>query len=146
MERVKYLKLKDDEENAQFIVASKNLKGTVLSQTSPSPNVGNISCLEAIAFIRAALDVLSTYLGNDFADNIRRFEALPTCLEAAKKLCNDPSRSAIQLFLLKQLVRHDPNGIDGVKERCKRKELEWIMPQQAKVKKNYFYSFNFGFI
>ena len=132
--------MKDDQENAQFILASENLKGTVLSQTSPLPNVGNIRCLEAIAFIRAALDALSSYLGNDFEDNIKHFEALPTCLEAAKTLCSDASRFPIQLFLLKQLVRHDPNGIDGVKERCKRKELEWIMPPHAEVKKIIFTS------
>ena len=135
MERVKLLKAKEGGENVQILMASRNLKRTIRTfPVTTSHNVVNIDCLKDIAVIRAALDALSTHLGDDFADNFERFEDLPTCIEAARHLCSNPSRFPIQLFLLKQLVRHDPNGIDAVKERCKRKELGWIMPPHSEVK------------
>ena len=93
-----------------------------------------VDCLQDIAGIRAALDVLSTYLRDDFVENFQRLDPFPKCLDAARHLCIHPSRNVVQLFLLKQLVRNDPNGIDAVKERCKRNELKWIMPPQAEVK------------
>ena len=109
------------------------------------PNALNINCLKDIAVIRATLDALSTHLGDDFAVNIERVSHLPTCLEAARHLCSNPSRFPIQLFLLKQLVRNDPNGIDAVNERCKRKELKWVMPPLAEVNELFFLTLNFLF-
>ena len=79
------------------------------------------------------MDVLSTYLRDDFDKNFKNLDTFPKCLHAARHLCSNPSRNVVQLFLLKQLVRNDPNGIDAVKERCERKELEWIMPPHAEV-------------
>ncbi|CAB3996228.1 E3 ubiquitin- ligase rnf213-alpha-like, partial [Paramuricea clavata] len=132
VETVKLLKAKGGGENVQIILASQVLERT-LRTIHGHQNSLNINCLRDIAGIRAALDVLSTYLGDDFAENVKRFQALRKCLETAKYLCSDSSRSVLQLFLLKQLVRHDPNGIDAVKERCKRTELKWIMPPQLEV-------------
>ena len=120
--------------NVQIIMANTNLRRTMQTlHDTRLPNALNINCLKDVAVIRATLDALSTHLGDDFAVNIKRFKNLPTCLEAAKHLCSNPSRFPIQLFLLKQLVRNDPNGIDAVKERCKRKELKWVMPPLAEV-------------
>jgi hypothetical protein len=132
------LKAKEGGENVQILLVSRNLKRTMQTlHVTPSPNAVNIDCLRDIAVIRAALDALSTHLGDEFAANLASFEALPTCLEAAKHMCCSPSRSSMQLFLLKQLVRHDPNGFDAVKERCKREELKWIMPPQAEVNETF---------
>ena len=129
---MKLLKAKEGRENVQILLASRELE-RALHTIHIHQNSLSINCLKDIAGIRAALDVLSTYLGDDFAENVKRFEALPKCLETAKHLCSNSSRSVLQLFLLKQLVRHDSNGIDAVKERCKRKELKWIMPPQSEV-------------
>ena len=137
------LKTKEVEEIAQIEMAYSNLKKPMQTlNVTPSPNAADINSLEDIAVIRATLDALSTYLGDDFAANIERFKKLPECLKEVKRLCDNPDRSAIRLFLLKQLVRNDINGIDAVKERCKRKELEWIMPPQAKEVKPIFYFSN----
>ncbi|CAB4005222.1 Hypothetical predicted protein, partial [Paramuricea clavata] len=130
VETVKLLKAKEGGENIQISLASRILDRT-LRTIHVTSNSLNVNCLKDIAGIRASLDVLSTYLGDDFTDNVRRFKALPKCLEAAKHLCSNSSRSVIQSFLLKQLVRYDPNGIDAVKERCKREEFKWIMPPQS---------------
>ena len=140
VERVKLLKVREHGANTQITMASKSLKRKMqtLQHVARSPNAVNMESLNDVAVIRAALEALSTHLSDEFDENMKRFEALPTCLEAAKHLCSDPSRSAMQLFLLKQLVRHDPNGFDAVKERCKREELKWIMPTQAEVKRNIF--------
>ena len=134
-ERVKLLKA---EGNAQILMAITNLKETIQTFPATSRKVVNIDSLKDIAVIRATLDVLSTYLGADFAANIERFENLTTCLEAAKHLCSNPSQFSIQLFLLKQLVRNDPDGIDAVKEICKRGELVWILLPQAEVEQIIF--------
>ena len=129
------LKAKEAKENAQISLASRILDRCLRNNyVTHSSNSLNIDCLKDIAGIRAALDILSTYLGENFEGNLERLDAFPKCLETARHLCSDPSRSVIQLFLLKQLVRHDPNGIDAVKERCKRKELKWIMPPQLEVR------------
>ena len=132
METVKLLKAKEGGKNVQILSTSKVLE-RALRTIHGRQNSLNINCLRDIAGIRAALDVLSTYLGDDFVENLKHFQALPKCLETAKHLCSNSSRSVLQLFLLKQLVRHDPNGIDAVKERCKRTELKWIMPPQSEV-------------
>ena len=95
------------------------------------PNTLTIDSLKDVAGIRAALDVLSKYLDDDFADNIEQIDNLWKCLETAKHLCRNPSRSVIQFFLLKLLVRH--SGIDAVKERCKTEELNWILPLMLEV-------------
>jgi hypothetical protein len=137
VETVKLLKAKEGGENVQILTTCSILERTLRTNRltpSQSLNVLDINCLEDVAGIRAALDVLSTYLGDDFVDNFKRLDGFSKCLEAAKYMCNDPNRSTIQLFLLKQLVRHDPNGLGAVQERCKRKELKWIMPPQAEVK------------
>ena len=111
-------------------MASQELERT-LRTIHGHQNSLNIDCLKDIAGIRAALDVLSTYLGDKFDDNFKRFDTLPKCLETAQHLCSNSSQFVLQLFLLKQLIRHD--GFDAVKERCKRKELKWIMPPQFEV-------------
>jgi hypothetical protein len=129
---VKLLKAKEGGENVQILLASKVLE-RALRTIHGYQNSLNINCLRDIAGIRAALDVFSAYLGDDFPENVKHFQAFPKCLETAKHLCFNSSRSVLQLFLLKQLVRHDPNGIDAVKERCKRTELKWIMPPQSEV-------------
>ena len=131
---MKLLKAKEGGENVQILLASRLLERTLRTiQVTRSPNL-DIARLKDIAGIRAALDVLSTYLSEDFVGNFERLDAFPKCLETAKHLCGNSSRFVIQLFLLKQLVRHDPNGIDAVKERCKRNELKWIMPPQSEVR------------
>ena len=139
METVKLLKAKEGGENVQILLASRELERT-LRTIHGHQNSLTINCLRDIAGIRAALDVLSTYLGDDFVENVKRFEALPKCIETAKHLCSNSSRSVLQSFLLKQLVRHDPNGVEAVKERCKGKELKWIMPPQSEVIIHNFYS------
>ena len=137
MERLQLLKTAG---NVQIIMANTNLRRNIHTlHVTRSPNAVNIDCLKNIAVIRATLDVLSTHLGDDFAVNIKRFKNLRTCLEEAKHLCSNPSRFPIQLFLLKQLVRNDPDGIDAVKERCKRGELRWIMPPLAEVNESSFF-------
>ena len=139
MARLKFLKVKEAGENAQISVENTNLRRTMQTlHVTRLPSAVNINCLKDVAVIRATLDALSTHLGDNFAVNIKRFKNLPTCLEAAKHLCSNPGRLPIQLFLLKQLVRNDPNGIDAVKERCKRKELEWIVQPQAGVNESFF--------
>ena len=132
---MRLLKAKEGGENVQILSTCNILERTLRTiQGTHSPNALDLNCLQDIAGIRAALDALSTYLGDDFVENLQRFDAFPKCLEAARHVCNNQSRSAVQLFLLKRLVRHDPNGVNAVKERCKRKELKWILPPQAEVK------------
>jgi hypothetical protein len=132
VETVKLLKAKKGGENTQILLASKELERT-LRNIHVQQNSLNVDCLRDIAGIRAALDVLSTYLGEDFVKNFKCLKDLPKCLETAKHLCSNSSRFVLQLFLLKQLIRHDPNGFNAVKERCKRNELKWIMPPQSEV-------------
>ncbi len=132
---MKLLKAKEGGENVQILLASGILERTLRTiQVTSSPNSLNIDRLKDIAGIRAALDVLSTYLSEDFVDNFEHLNAFPKCLETARHLCSNSSRFVVQLFFLKQLVRHDPNGIDAVKERCQRNELKWIMPPQSEVR------------
>ena len=129
---MKLLKGKEGGANVQILMATRILERTL--RTIPIkalPNSLNIDCLKNIAAIRAALDVLSQYLDENFAENLGTFSALSKCLETAKHMCCNSSRSVIQFFLLKQLVRH--SGIDTVKERCKRKELDWILPPMLEV-------------
>ena len=132
METATLLKGKEGGANVQIVLASKILERTLgtISITA-SPNSLNIDCLKDIAAIRAALDVLSQYLDENFAENLGNFSDLSKCLETAKHMCCNSNRSVIQFFLLKQLVRH--SGIDAVKERCKRKELDWILPPMLEV-------------
>ncbi|XP_028416584.1 E3 ubiquitin-protein ligase rnf213-alpha-like [Dendronephthya gigantea] len=127
VETVTLLKAREGGENVQLNIASRILDRS-LRNISSSSNTLTVSCLEDIAGIRSALEVVSSYLSDDFADNVKRFPKLSNCLASAKQLC---SRFVVKLFLLKQLVRHDPNGIDAVKERCRKEELNWIMPPQS---------------
>ena len=124
---MKLLKFKEAGENTQILEICSILERAIGTHSL------DIKCLKDIAGIRAALDVLSTYLRDDFVENFQRLDAFHKCLDAARHLCMHPSRNVVQLFLLKQLVCNDPNGIDAVKERCKRRELKWIMPPQAEV-------------
>ena len=129
---MKLLKGKEGGANVPVLMASKILERTL--RTIPikaSPNSLSINCLKDIAAIRAALDVLSKYLDENFAENFRNYRALSKCLETAKHMCCNSSRSVIQFFLLKQLVRH--SGIDAVKETCNREELDWILPPMLEV-------------
>jgi hypothetical protein len=141
VETVKLLKVKEAGKNVQIMSTCSILERTLrtINVTPQSPNALDINCLKDVAGIRAALDVLSTYLGDDFVDNYERLDGFPKCLETAKHLCSHPNRNVIQLFLLKQLVRHDPNGINAVKERCKRRELKWIMPPQSEVRQIFYF-------
>ena len=141
VETVKLLKVKEAGKNVQIMSTCSILERTLrtINVTPQSPNALDINCLKDVAGIRAALDVLSTYLGDDFVDNYERLGGFPKCLETAKHLCSHPNRNVIQLFLLKQLVRHDPNGINAVKERCKRRELKWIMPPQSEVRQIFYF-------
>lgn len=130
----KLLKAKEGGENVQLSLASNTLGRTLRAlSVSAASNVLSAACLKDIGGIRAALDVVSTYLSDDFAQNIKNSEKLRECLESAKHLCCNSSQSVIQLYLLKLLVHHDPNGIDAVKEKCKTKELDWILPPQLEV-------------
>ena len=131
-ETMKLLKGKEGGANVQILMASQilNRKLKTFSNTA-SPNSLNIDCLKDIAAIRAALDVLSKYLDENFAENLAKFPALSKCLETAKHMCCNSGRSVIQFYLIKQLVRH--SGIDAVKERCKKKELNWILPPMLEV-------------
>ena len=132
---MKLLKGKKGGGNVQILLASKILERTLRTiAAEASPNALDINCLKDVAGIRAALDVLSKYLDDDFAENIKQFDALSKCLETAKHLCCKSSRSVIQLFLLKQLVHQ--SGIDAVKKRCKTKELNWILPKMPEVYNN----------
>ena len=127
---MKLLKAKEGGENVEILLASKILGRTLQTiAAKASTNALDINCLKDVAGMRAALDVLSKYLDDNFADNIRQFDALSKCLQTAKHLCS--ARSVIQFFLLKQLVRH--SGMDAVKERCKTKELDWILPPMLEV-------------
>ena len=129
---MKLLKGKEGGANVQILMATRILERTLRTVPIKAlPNSLNIDCLKNIAAIRAALDVLSQYLDENFAENLGTFSALSKCLETAKHMCCNSSRSVIQFFLLKQLVRH--SGIDTVKERCKRKELDWILPPMLEV-------------
>lgn len=121
-------------------MADKQLERSLRTITS-SANTLTVDSLKDIASIRAALEVFSTYLGSDFLDNMQRFESLPACLTTVKHLCSHPSRSFIQLFLLKLLVRQDPNGIEAVKERCKIGHLQWILPPQYNVSKSSSFAY-----
>ena len=132
---MKLLKGKEGGQNVQLMLTSQILKRTLRNLHAAAGL--DVESLKNISGIRAALDVLSTYLGDDFGDNFQHLKALSDCLETAKHLCSNSNRVVVQLFLLKQLVRYDPNGFDAVKQRCKRKELKWILPPQAEViKKN----------
>ena len=131
-ETVKFLKAKEGGENVQILLADKILKRSLQTIAGKaSLNAMDINSLKDVAGIRAALDVISKYLDKNFADNIKQFGALSMCLETVKHLCCNSGRSVIQLFLLKHLVHH--RGIDAVKESCKTKELNWILPQMLEV-------------
>ena len=129
---MKLLKGKEGGANVQILMASQILERKLRTfSNTASPNSLTINCLKDIAAIRAALDVLSKYLDENFADNFRKFSPLSKCLETAKHICCNSSRSVIKFFLLKQLVRH--NGINAVKETCNREELDWILPPMLEV-------------
>ena len=135
VETVKLLKGREANENVQITMASRILESS-LRTVQLAPNTVDVNSLQDIARIRAALDVVSTYLNEDYASNVERLPDLLKCLETARHLCSNETRSVVQFFFLKQLVRHDQNGIDSVKERCKRKELRWILPPQSEVTSN----------
>ena len=130
---MKLLKGKEGGANVQILMASQILerKLQTFANNTASPNSLNIDCLKDIAAIRAALDVLSQYLDENFAENLGKFSALSKCLETAKHMCCNSSRAVIRFFLLKQLVRH--SGINAVKERCSKMELDWILPPMLEV-------------
>ena len=91
----------------------------------------DINSLKDVAAIRAAFSELPAYFNEDISENVKSNAELRKCIQAAKHLCEN--ESSLQLFLLKQLVHNDENGFDGVKERCKIKELKWILPPQSEV-------------
>ena len=129
---MKLLKGKEAGANVQIVMVGKILERTLRTiSVATSRSALDINCLKDVAGIRAALDVLSKYLDDDLADNIRQFDALSKCLETARHMCSNSSRSVIQFFLLKLLVRL--SGIDAVKERCKTRELDWILPPMLEV-------------
>ena len=133
-ETTKLLKTKEIGNNVQIVKATRMLESSlqVFSvELRTSPNLISASSLQTIATIRAALEVLSTYLGDNYATNAEINETFPFFLQAARKLCAMANRSAIRLFLLKQLVRK--YGIDTMKEKCEQSELQWILPVQNQV-------------
>ncbi|XP_046861643.1 E3 ubiquitin-protein ligase RNF213-like [Xenia sp. Carnegie-2017] len=89
----------------------------------------DINSLKDVAAIRAAFSELPAYFNDDLSENLKSNAELRKCIQAAKHLCDN--EYALQLFLLKQLVHNDENGFDGVRERCKIKELKWILLPQS---------------
>lgn len=94
-------------------------------------NVLNVNVLQTAAATRGSLKVLSMYIDENYTSNMQELEKLPTFLEVARNLCTGENRSAIRLFLLKQLVRK--YGIGTTKERCQNEELQWILPVHNQV-------------
>ena len=131
---MKLLKGKKAGNNVQIKMAVRILERTLRTFSSIQPSQSlDVNCLKDIAGIKAALEVLAGYLGDDFGDNLKKIESFPKCIEAARLLCSNLERSPIRLFLLKQLLHKDCNGIDAIKKRCERTELQWILQQSLEV-------------
>ena len=133
-ETTKLLKTKEIGNNVQIVKATRMLESSmqVFSvELRTSPNLISASSLQTVATTRAALEVLSTCLGDNYATNAERNETFQSFLQAARRLCAMANRSPIRLFLLKQLVRK--YGIDTMKEKCEQSELQWILPVQNQV-------------
>ena len=134
METLKLLKGKKAGDNVQIKMAVRILERTLRTFSSIQPSQSlDVNCLKDIAGIRASFDVLSGYLGDDFGDNFKKIESFPKCIEAARHLCSNLKRSPIRLFLLKQLLHKDCSGIDAIKKRCERTELQWILSKNSEV-------------
>lgn len=134
METTKLLKCKDAGKNIEICKASKMVERSlqVLSiDMKMPPDIISITSLQTVADTRAALVVLSTYLGEDYTKNVQTLEGLPKLVDVARNLCSGTNRSYIQLFLLKQLVRK--YGIGIIKERYQNVELQWIFPPKNQV-------------
>ena len=93
--------------------------------------VFDVNSLQGVGAVRAALNILWQYLDENFDENFRKYDNLQALLDVARGLCESENRSSVRLFLLKQLVRR--YGIDTVKKRCEKKELQWILPPQRQV-------------
>ena len=135
---MKLLKCKEAGEDNQILMATRTLESSLqvfsIGIRTP-PNVFNVNSLQTVAATRAAIDVLSTFLGEDYASNRQQYKNFSAFLQVTRNLCTYVSRSPIRLFLLKQLVRK--HGIDFIKEKCRNEELQWILPVQNKVIESY---------
>ena len=127
------LKSKEAGEDIQMLAALKSLERSLqnFSIGARTENVFDVNSLQNVAAIRAALNILWKYLDENFDENLRKYNNLQTLLDVTKRLCESENRSPIRLFLLKQLVRK--YGIDNVKKRCEKKELQWILPPESQV-------------
>ncbi|XP_046860853.1 E3 ubiquitin-protein ligase RNF213-like [Xenia sp. Carnegie-2017] len=124
----KLLKAKQTESSVEIQMLNDILLKT--QSTFCNGETLDIKKLKDFALIRAAFSELSTFINDDLFKNLETYPKLRECIQAAKNLCEN--RSFLQLFLQKQLVLNDSNGLDGAKERCKNKELKWILPPQLK--------------
>ena len=131
---MKLIKCKETSDSAQILLAIELLKEATenlqIDIRSP-PNTFSVLSLQGVAAIRAAFDVLSSYLGKDCLENIKKHENFSNYLEVSKNLCIASNQSPVRLFLLKQLVRK--YGIDAVKDRCRNEWLSWILPVENQV-------------
>ena len=96
----------------------------------------NANSLEGVAKGRYVLLLVADYLYKWFIEGDRSFNDLDVkrevmaLLESARQLCVEGSSSTPQLYLLKQLVRR--YGFDCVRTLGGYKELEWILPPDAR--------------
>ena len=127
------LKFKEAGEDTQMASAITALERSLqtFAISARTGNVFDVKCLQTVAAIRTALNVLSEYLDETFDKNLENYKHFKNFLDVARNLCGSEKRSSIRLFLLKQLVRR--NGIDSVKKQCESKELQWLLPQQHQV-------------
>ena len=96
----------------------------------------NALSLEGVAKGRYVLSLVADSLYKWFIEGDRSYRDLDVQREAAcllgsaRKLCMEGSSTTPQLYLLKQLVRW--YGFDCVRTMGGYKELEWILPPEAR--------------
>ena len=99
----------------------------------------NANSLESVAKGRYVLTLVANYLYKFFIEedsccsgDLDAQRELMSLLDSAKRLCIEGSSSTPQLFLVKQLVRR--YGFDCVRTLAGYRELEWIVPPEARQK------------
>ena len=96
----------------------------------------NANSLEGLAKGRYVLLLVADYLYKWFIEGDSSFNDLDVkrevmaLLESARRLCVEGSSSTPRMYLLKQLVRR--YGFDCVRTLGSYKELEWILPPEAR--------------
>ena len=96
----------------------------------------NANSLEGVAKGRYVLLLVADYLykwfieGDKSSNDLDVKREVMALLESARRLCVEGSSSTPQLYLLKQLVRR--YGLDCVRTLGGYKELEWILPPEAR--------------